>query len=61
MTPDEIKALRIRLGLTTMAFAIRLGVSVDTIRKYEQDQRKPNETILARLMALDAETRVMMA
>jgi DNA-binding transcriptional regulator YiaG len=61
MTPDEIKALRMRLGLTTMAFAIRLGVSVDTIRKYEQDQRKPNETILARLMALDVETKAVTA
>jgi putative transcriptional regulator len=61
MTPDEIKALRMRLGLTTMAFAIRLGVSVDTIRKYEQGQRTPSGAILERLMALDVETKAVTA
>jgi DNA-binding transcriptional regulator YiaG len=59
MTPDEIKALRMRLGLTTMALAIRLGVSVDSIRAYEQGKREPSDKILARLLELDFDTRLV--
>lgn len=49
MTADEIRELRERLGLTTMAFAIKLGVSVDTIRSYEQGKRTPSVMIQERL------------
>lgn len=39
-----------------MAFAIRLGVTVDAVRKYEQDVRTPTPLIMQRLEELDAAT-----
>jgi DNA-binding transcriptional regulator YiaG len=59
MTPDQIKALRHRLGLSTMAFAIRLNVSVDTVRSWEQGVRRPRPEILSLLVALDASTAIV--
>jgi putative transcriptional regulator len=56
MTPDQIKDLRKRLGLSTMALAIRLGVSVDTVRSWEQGVRTPRPAVLSLLRALDAST-----
>lgn len=41
MQPEEIKAIRIIQGLTQVAFADALGVSVFAVRKWEQGQRQP--------------------
>lgn len=41
MTKEEIKALRVKLGLTQQEFANRLGLKVDTIRSWEYGYRKP--------------------
>lgn len=49
MTADDIRRLRERLDLSQMAFAIRLGVSVDTIRAYEQGRRTPSVMIQERI------------
>lgn len=38
----ETKELRKKLGLTQEAFAIRLGVSVMTIRRWESGKTKPS-------------------
>jgi DNA-binding transcriptional regulator YiaG len=51
--------LRHRLGLSTMAFAIRLNVSVDTVRSWEQGVRRPRPEILSLLVALDASTAIV--
>ena len=59
MTPEEIKALRDRLGISTMAFAILLGVSVDTVRSWEQGRRTPNEETTALLDDLSASTAIV--
>jgi DNA-binding transcriptional regulator YiaG len=40
MTPDELKAWRERHRLTQAALARHLEVSLGTIRKYEQGERK---------------------
>lgn len=49
MTADEIKDLRAALDLTQTALAKKLGITVDTVRKYEQGQRSPSERITALL------------
>lgn len=61
MTADEIRELRERLDLSQMAFAIRLGVSVDTIRGYEQGKRTPSVMIQERLDAVRDELREAVA
>lgn len=49
MTADEIKDLRARLVLTQSELAKKLGITVDTVRKYEQGQRSPSKRITALL------------
>lgn len=56
MAPGEIKALRIRMGLSGTEFALRLGVTIDAVRKYEQGARRPTERVLLLLRALNAST-----
>jgi len=42
MTPAEIKALRKQLALSQDAFARELGVSVNTVRRWEYGDRHPS-------------------
>lgn len=53
MTPDQIKALRERLGLSARAFAELLGMGDDSraIRYFESGERAPSGPIL-RLMEM---------
>lgn len=39
--PVDIKAIRGRLGLTQSEFALMIGVSVSTLRNWEQGRRTP--------------------
>ena len=39
MTAEEFKTARARLGLTQSGLAARTGLSIDTIRAYEQGKR----------------------
>jgi putative transcriptional regulator len=61
--PDDVKAIRLRLGLTQEAFAARYGFSVETIRNYEQGHRRPTgpARVLLRVIATepDAVTRAL--
>ena len=41
MTPEEIKRLRTRLGLTQEGLARELGVSVSTVHKWERGRARP--------------------
>ena len=38
---EDVRALRLRLGLSQEAFAARFGFTVDTIRQYESHRRNP--------------------
>ncbi len=38
---EDVRALRLRLGLSQEAFAARFGFTVDTIRQYESRRRIP--------------------
>lgn len=41
-TAKSIRSLRLRLGLTQEAMAQHMGLSVDTIRRWEQERGKPS-------------------
>jgi DNA-binding transcriptional regulator YiaG len=48
-TGDDIVALRRFVGLSQMRFAEALGISVHTLRNWEQGRRKPEGAALALL------------
>jgi len=52
-SPQEIKGLRKRLGLTQKQFSEKIGVHNVTIIRWEKDQAKPNGLALSRLDELD--------
>ena len=58
MTPDEIRSLRERLGLSRAAFALRYGLSPRLIESWEQNRRQPDASalVLLRLIDRDPET-----
>ncbi len=53
VTPADVKAIRQRLGMTQETFARFLGVSVSTVRNWEQNRRQPRGA--ARLLLLIAQ------
>ncbi len=55
MTADEIRSLRDRLGLSQTAMAVRIGVSVDALRKYEYGIRFPSNRVILRLREIETE------
>lgn len=61
--PDDVRAIRQRLGLSQEQFADRYGFSVETIRNYEQGHRRPSgpARVLLRVIAgePDAVTRAL--
>jgi putative transcriptional regulator len=48
-SPADVKAVRARLGQTQEAFAHMIGVSVATLRNWEQGRRRPEGPALALL------------
>jgi putative transcriptional regulator len=54
-TPDQIRALRGRLGLSQAQFALRFGFSVDTVQQYEQGRRVPSGPAATLLRVIAAE------
>ena len=55
--PEDVRAIRTRLGLSQETFAARFGFSVETIRNYEQGHRRPNgpARVLLRVIAAEPE------
>jgi putative transcriptional regulator len=55
---DDVKAIRLRLGLSQTEFALMIGVSVGTLRNWEQGRRQPEgpAKALLRVAAADPET-----
>ena len=49
LQPGDVAALRRFIGLTQADFANALGISVHTLRNWEQDRRKPEGAALALL------------
>lgn len=49
LQPGDVAAVRRFIGLTQAQFAEALGISVHTLRNWEQDRRKPEGAALALL------------
>jgi putative transcriptional regulator len=49
LAPGDVAALRRFVGLTQVAFAKAMGISVHTLRNWEQDRRMPEGPALALL------------
>lgn len=47
--PDDVRAVREKLGTTQAEFALMIGVSVATLRNWEQGRRTPDGPALALL------------
>ena len=56
---DDVVALRRFVGLTQEAFATALGISVHTLRNWEQDRRYPEGPALALLRIAARHPRVL--
>jgi putative transcriptional regulator len=57
--PADVKAIRNKLGKTQQDFALMIGVSVATLRNWEQGRRTPEGPALALLRVASAEPRAV--
>jgi putative transcriptional regulator len=57
--PVDVKALRGKLGLTQPEFAARFGLSVGTIRDWEQDRAKPDGPAQILLRVIEAAPEIV--
>ena len=57
--PHDVKAIRAGLDLSQSDFALMIGVSVATLRNWEQGRRTPNGPALALLRVAAAEPRAV--
>jgi putative transcriptional regulator len=49
----DVKAIRIKLGMTQQAFAARFGFSINTLRHWEQGKREPEGPTRAYLLVIE--------
>jgi putative transcriptional regulator len=59
-SPEQVRALREKLGLTQTQFARRFGFTLDTVQQYEQGRRRPSgpASTLLRVIDFDPEAVV---
>jgi putative transcriptional regulator len=59
-SPQQVRALRAKLGLSQAQFARRFGFTLDTVQQYEQGRRRPSgpATTLLRVIEADPEAVV---
>jgi putative transcriptional regulator len=57
-TPEQVRALRAKLGLSQVQFARRFGFTLDTVQQYEQGRRRPSgpASTLLRVIKADPES-----
>lgn len=53
MTPEGIKTLRNRLGLSQVEFAVRYSLGVSTVRDWEHGRRHPRGLYLELLLRIE--------
>jgi len=56
-----IRVIRARVGMTQREFSDRIGISVDTLRNWEQGRRYPTGTARALLRIIDKAPEVAVA
>jgi putative transcriptional regulator len=54
-SPDQVRALRAKLGLTQAQFARRFGFTLDTVQQYEQGRRHPSGPASTLLRVIEAD------
>lgn len=54
MTGSQIREVRVRYNLSQAALAITLGMSVESVSKWERDESKPNNAALRIINIIDA-------
>jgi len=57
--PADVKAIRRKLGKSQSEFALMIGVSIATLRNWEQGRRTPEGPALALLRVASAEPRAV--
>ena len=57
--PADVKAIRSNLGKSQSEFALMIGVSVATLRNWEQGRRMPDGPALALLRVASAEPKAV--
>lgn len=51
-TPQEIKRIRKKVGMTATEFAVKLGVTEQTVRRWESGLRHPRYDDLVKIHAM---------
>jgi len=59
LSPDEIKAIRRRSGLSQAAFAAGYGLNLRTLQDWEQGRAQPDGPARAYLLVIDREPRAV--
>ncbi|MCC7227278.1 MAG: helix-turn-helix domain-containing protein [Burkholderiaceae bacterium] len=59
--PIDVKALRVRVGMTQEQFAARFGFSAATLRHWERGDRKPRGPALVLLNVIAHDAKTVMA
>ncbi len=54
-SPEQVRALRAKLGLTQAEFARRFGFTLDTVQQYEQGRRRPSGPASTLLRVIEAD------
>jgi putative transcriptional regulator len=54
-SPEPVRDLRARLGLSQAQFAQRFGLTLDTVQQYEQGRRRPSGPASTLLRVIEAE------
>jgi putative transcriptional regulator len=54
-SPEQVRALRARLGLSQSQFARRFGFTIDTVQQYEQGRRIPSGPASTLLRVIEAD------
>jgi putative transcriptional regulator len=60
-TPIDVGAIRKKLNLSQAKFADRFGLSVATVRDWEQGRRSPDNTARTLLMVIDRRPEAVIA
>jgi putative transcriptional regulator len=55
----DVRAIRVRLGMTQLEFAVSFGFSVNTVRHWEQGRRVPEGPTRAYLLVIDREPQAV--
>ena len=54
-SPAQVRALRVKLGLSQAQFARRFGFTLDTVQQYGQGRRRPSGPALTLLRVIEAD------